>query len=246
MKIHIFDDIEKLTIAAAEKFIITVNTTVRTKNNCTVVLSGGTTPQSLYSILGDEKAPFREQVPWEKIDFFIGDERHIPPNYPDSNFYMVNNSLFRNVPVLFDQIYRIQSENPEALQAAEDYEQVLSNYFKFGENQIPRFDIVLLGLGHDGHTASLFPGSNILFEKKRLVVAPWVEKLKSYRITLTVPVFNNAANIIFIVAGENKAEALREVLKGDFQPEKYPAQLIKPNNGSVLWLVDKSAARLLN
>jgi 6-phosphogluconolactonase len=142
-------------------------------------------------------------------------------------------------------VHRIKAEIADPRRAADDYEQTLREFFQLGERQTPCFDLVLMGLGSDGHTASLFPGSTAVHEQARLAVAPWVDKLQTYRITLTSPVFNNAACVIFLVSGREKAEALRAVLKGDYLPERFPAQLIRPTHGTLLWLVEREAASLL-
>ncbi len=142
-------------------------------------------------------------------------------------------------------MHRIKSENADAANAADDYEQALREFFRLKEEQLPCFDLILLGMGPDGHTASIFPGTDVINEKHRLVAAPWIEKFNSYRITLTPPVLNHAASVIFLVSGADKAKTLREVLQGVYQPDRFPAQLIWPSNGKVLWLVDQEAASFL-
>jgi 6-phosphogluconolactonase len=155
---------------------------------------------------------------------------------------MTNEAMLARVPVPPENVHRIRAENPDAGKAAEEYEQELRRFFNLGPEQLPPFDCVYLGMGPDGHTASLFPGTKALHERKRLVVSNWVAKFQSYRITLTTPVFNNADLVIFLVSGEEKAEPLRIVLEGQPQPELYPSQLIEPTHGKLIWLVDPAAA----
>jgi 6-phosphogluconolactonase len=245
-EIRILTDTEEIIQAAAVEFVHQTIETVQAKGLFTVALSGGSTPKGLYSLLASDGKPgFRLQVPWNKIHFFWGDERHVPPDHPDSNYRMAYEAMLSKVTVPPENVHRIKSENPDAGKAAEDYERELHEFFRLEAGHLPRFDMVLLGMGADGHTASLFPGTKVIHEKKRLVIAPWVEKLNTYRITLTPPVLNNAARVIFLISGEEKAETLRTVLQGSYQPERFPAQIIRPANGKLLWLIDQSAARLI-
>ena len=230
MNIKVFPDPAAVARAAAEHIV-----SLKPKS---VVLSGGATPRVLYELLADPSQPFREQIAWGETHFFFSDERHAPPDHPESNYRMVNEAMFSRVPIPAGNIHRISGENPVATEAAADYEQVLRSFFK---NAAPVFDLIFLGLGEDGHTASLFPDSPALKETKRLVVAPWVEKLSAYRITLTLPVLNNGRSIVFLVTGASKATILGEMNKNQ---NLYPAQAISPTNGAVSWLVDKAAARL--
>lgn len=233
MNTKVFADPAAVARAAAEHLV-----SVKPKS---VVLSGGSTPRVLYELLADPAEPFREQIAWDETHFFFGDERHVPPDHPESNYRMVDEAMFSRVPVPAANIHRIPAENPVADAAANAYESDLRRFF--GE-AIPVFDVILLGLGEDGHTASLFPHSPALNETERLVVAPYVEKLNSYRITLTLPVLNNGKSVIFLVTGASKARALREVIFSNKQTNLYPAQAISPTSGAVSWLVDKAAARL--
>lgn len=201
-----------------------------------VALSGGSTPKSLYSLLATEK---RSQVPWEKIYFFFGDERHVPPGHAESNYRMANEAMFSKVPVRPENIFRIHGEQ-DAEQAAQGYEQDLQKFFALKPAEFPRFDLILLGMGPDGHTASLFPGSAALNETRRLVVANWVEKFNTYRITMTFPVLNHAACVIFLTSGPDKADMLREVLQN--KDANLPCQQVRPVNGKLLWMVDQPAA----
>lgn len=243
--IEIVPDTEELSRRAAEEFVSRAQEAVRERGLFTVALSGGSTPRSLFQLLVDDRASFRGQVPWGKCHFFWGDERHVSPDHPDSNYRMAWEAMLSRLSIPAENVHRIKSEDPNASKAAEDYERELRAFFRLAPGQLPRFDLALLGMGPDGHTASLFPGTDVLREQTRLVTAPWVEKFNSHRITLTPLVLNNAAQVIFLAAGLDKKETLREVLQGSYRPEIYPAQLILPTAGQVLWLVDKAAASLL-
>ena len=235
-------DLNKL---AAEEFVRLAIKAVGEKGLFTVALAGGSTPKDLYSLLANEDEPFRAQLCWEKIHFFWTDERHVSPDHQDSNYRMARDAMLARAPVPSQNVHRIKTEIADANRAAEDYEQTLRGFFSLTEQQFPRFDLILLGLGADGHTASVFPGSDIIKETGRLVVAPWIEKFKRHRITFTLPVLNNAATAIFLVSGAEKAGVLREVLEGDHRPNPLPAQLITATTGNLLWLMDAEAARLL-
>jgi 6-phosphogluconolactonase len=245
-EIRILAEPGELQWVAAEEFIRQAGGAVQEKGFFTVALSGGSTPRGLYSLLASEdKASFRGQLAWDKIHFFWGDERHVPPEHPDSNYRMALESMLSRVPVPPENVHRIKAENPRARIAANEYEETLRTFFGLAREQLPRFDLILLGIGPDGHTASIFPGSDALQETNRLVLAPWVEKVHAYRITLTLPVLNNATCIIFLVSGKEKAEAVQAVLQADPLSKRYPARLVCPTQGRLLWLVDRSAARLL-
>ncbi len=213
-------------------------------NPFTLALSGGSTPRRLHKRLSQETFAAGE-LSWNKIHFFWGDERHVPPDDPQSNFRMAQETLFASAPVPVQNIHRVHAEEPDAVIAAEKYERDLNSFFNLKTGQMPRLDCVLLGIGADGHTASLFPATNALKEKKRLVVANWVEKFQHHRITMTVPVLNHAAQVIFLVSGQEKAEVLKEILEGNYRPDLLPAQLIRPAHGKLLWLVDEAAAGCL-
>lgn len=242
--VKIADDLEGISRMAAEEIVQQVQKARRLKTLFTMALSGGSTPGKLYTLLADESF-VRNRLPWERMHFFWGDERHVPPEHPESNYRMACDSLFDAAPVPPQNIHRVSAEESDAAIAAENYEQELFSFFELKSGQLPRFDCILLGMGPDGHTASLFPGTSALHENQHLVVANWVEQFHTYRITLTVPVLNNADFVIFLVSGEEKAEILREVLEGDFRPDLFPAQLIRPDHGKLLWLVDQAAAGCL-
>ena len=241
--LRIVDDLRGLSQAAAEEFVTQATGTVRANGRFTVALSGGSTPKSLFSLLA---STFRDQLPWDKMFFFWGDERHVPPDHPESNYRMAYEALLSKVPVPAENVFRAPAENPDANQAAADYEQTLRKFFELSPGTFPRLDLILLGMGPDGHTASLFPGTSGLREKSRLVVANWVEKFKAYRITFTLPVLNNAAVVTFLVGGADKAETVREVLEGSQPAELFPSKLIHPTNGRLMWMLDQAAAAALS
>ena len=221
--IRIFENPSELARGAADYFVAS--------GPKTVALSGGSTPKTLYELLANPNEPFRDQVPWSKIHFFWSDERHVPPDHPDSNYRMAYEAMLSRVPVPEGNVHRIRSENPNASEVADEYEATLK---QVTGQSLPRLDLILLGLGTDGHTASIFPGSEVLHETKRLVAAPWVEKLNTHRITMTLPLLNNGASVVFLVSGAEKAEIVNEVLHG---PKKYPAQYVQPANGELLWML---------
>jgi 6-phosphogluconolactonase len=242
--IQIAANIDALYRLAAAEVLSSADAAVREKGSFTVVLSGGATPKGLYALLADDLS-WRARVPWEKTHFFWGDERHVPPDHPDSNYRMAYEAMLSKAPVPETNLHRIKSEYADADQAAREYEQTIRTFFHVTGEQYPRFDLVFLGLGPDAHTASLFPGSQALHADQRLVVATWVGKFYADRITMTAPVLSNAKRIIFLVSGEEKALPLKAVLEGHYEPEQLPAQLIQPRHGRLLWLVDQTAAQFL-
>lgn len=243
-RLRIENGVESLAQAAAEEFTAAVAAALQDQERCAVALTGGSTPRVFYRRLAAE--PFRDRLPWDRIHFFWGDERHVPPDHADSNFRMAHEAMLAAVPAPPENIHRIPAEDPDAARAASLYEQTLRDFFALREGDFPRFAILLLGLGPDAHIASLFPGNSALRERERLVVAPWAQHLGAFRITLTVPVLNRAARTFFLVSGEGKADAVYAVLKGERDPDRYPGQLIQPGKGpeagSVLWLLDRAAA----
>ncbi len=207
-----------------------------------VALAGGNTPKAAYALLATH--PYHETLPWQQTHVFWGDERYVPADHPRSNYRMAYETLLAHVDIPASNVHRILTER-EPEEAATAYEQTLRTFFALPEGTWPRFDLLLLGMGADGHTASLFPGNAALHERRRLVVAPWVEQVQAFRITLTPPVLCHARHVVFVVSGREKAHTLHQVLRGPYQPERYPAQLIRPVQGTLLWLVDKAAATLL-
>ncbi len=240
--IQIVADRAALAQAAADVFVGEAVRAVAARGRFTVALAGGSTPKALYSRLA---ARYRDAVPWHAVEFFWGDERHVPPQHPDSNFLAAREAMLDYVPVSDQHVHRIHAELPVAAAAANDYEATLRRQFTLQAAERPVFDLALLGMGADGHTASLFPGSDALREADRLVLAPWVEQLNTYRITMSMPVLSRAAIIVFLVSGQSKAETLRDVLEGPRQPDRLPAQAVQPAGGRLLWLVDRAAASRL-
>ena len=241
--VRVVPNLPALFQAAADDFVLVTTNAVSDRRRFTVALSGGSTPKALYSLLASN---YRDGLPWDKMFFFWGDERHVPRDHPDSNYRMTSESLLSKVPIPAANIFRVPAENPDAHKAAAEYEQTVRSFFQLSTGALPRFDLVLLGMGPDGHAASLFPGSAGLNEKSRLVIANWVEKFKTDRITLTLPVLNNAAAVTFLVGGADKADTLKEVLEGNQPAELFPSKLIDPTNGQLTWLVDQAAAAKLS
>src|SRR5215467_4880500 len=244
-EIRILSDANAIAQTAAAEFVEAAREAVCLKDSFSVALSGGSTPKVLYGLLLNN-GPLRAMVPWSKIQFFFGDERHVPPDNAESNFRMASEAMLGKAPVDSKQVHRIKGEIENAAEAAEEYERDLRRSFRLDAGQLPRFDLVLLGMGPEGHTASLFPGTKALKEDQRLVVSNWVGKLYTDRITLTPAVLNNAARVVFMVHGAEKAPALKAVLEGPYEPEQLPAQMVHPQAGRVLWLVDPTAARMLS
>jgi 6-phosphogluconolactonase len=229
--------------AAAEEVIRSATDAVAKRGRFTIALSGGSTPRNLYTLIA---ANASTTLPWSQMFFFWGDERHVPPDSPDSNYRMAKESLLSKVPIPPANIFPVPAENPDAAQVAEVYEQTLRKFFAVAPGEFPRFDLILLGMGPDGHTASLFPETAALQEKSRLVVANWVEKLGGSRITFTLPLLNSARCVAFLVSGTDKAAALHEVLEGNAPAEKYPSRLVQPSDGKLIWFVDRAAASELS
>ncbi len=240
MNIQIYPDLGALSTAAAQLFVSRAEQAVQAHGRFAVALAGGNTPRSSYELLSE--SPFREQVPWDKVHVFFGDERCVPADDPRSNQKMAREALLDRVPIPPSQIYPIPCEaSPD--EAADRYETLLRGFFA---GHSPDLDLVLLGMGEDGHTASLFPGTPALEEQVRWVTWVCPPSQELCRVTLTAPVINQAAAVAFLVSGEGKAGALREVLEGPHAPRRLPAQLIHLSGGQPLWLVDAAAARLLS
>ena len=239
-ELRTFDDLDDLARGAAEEITQSAEEAIAARGRFTIALSGGNTPKPVYRLLAQEP-----RIDWDRVHVFWGDDRHVPPNHPDSNFGMAMDTLLSKVPIPPDNVHRMRTEKPDAQRVADEYAWTLRSAFDLDEGEVPRFDLVLMGIGADGHTASLFPGSEAVRERSRLAIAPWVSSLGTFRVTLTAPVFNRAALALFLVSGDEKAEALRAVLEGDFQPDRFPAQAVRPEDGKLLWLVDRAAARCL-
>jgi 6-phosphogluconolactonase len=234
---------QELFAAAAEEVVRSANEAVKQRGRFTIALSGGSTPKNLYNLLATNA---RSSLPWEQMFFFWSDERHVPPDNEESNYRMSNEAMLSKIPVAQSNIFRVESENPDANVAAEAYEKTIRKFFGSERDQVPVFDLILLGLGPDGHTASLFPGTKALQEKSKLVVANWVEKFKTNRITFTLPLLDGARSVTFLVSGTDKAPALREVLQGSAAGEQFPAKLVQPSHGRITWLIDRAAGSELS
>jgi 6-phosphogluconolactonase len=222
--------------AAAEKFTEIAREAIEERGRFTVALSGGSTPKKLYSMLAEH--PFRSLIEWKKIQFFFGDERCVLPNSEESNFRMANEALFSKIDIPDENIHRFLTEKDEPKVAAELMEAEISQIFGLESGEFPRFDLIFLGMGADGHTASLFPETEALKEDRRVVTENYVPKFETFRLTFTFPTINRARNIIFLIAGQDKAETLREVLEGEIQPEKLPSQSVMPTDGNLLIITD--------
>lgn len=235
---------QDLFAAAGEEVVRAANDAIAKRGRFTIALSGGSTPKSLFNLLATNA---RSSLAWDKMFFFWSDERHVPPTDPDSNYRMADEAMLSKIPVAAANIFRVPAENPDAAAAAQAYDQTLQKFFQSKPSEFPRFDLILLGLGPDGHTASLFPETAALQEKSRLVVANWVEKFKTNRITFTVPLLNAARTVTFLVSGTDKAPALHAVLEDEAaSPNRYPAKLVHPSDGKLIWFLDKAAASELS
>lgn len=237
--LEVMRDAPAVAARGAEIFKEISQRAVEERSRFMVALAGGSTPRALYTLLASEH--YLSRVPWQATHVFWGDERCVPPESEESNYRMAYDALLGLVPVPREQVHRMRGED-EPERAADDYARVLETEFR---EPTPRFDLVLLGMGEDGHTASLFPRSGALDETEHLVVAPFVEKLAAHRLTMTFRVINAAAHVAFLVAGASKAATLRAVLKGEQDEPELPARMVRPANGELLWLVDEAAAALL-
>jgi len=253
-EIVVLADLNAVAREAADRWIALARESIAARGRFTVALSGGSTPRALFSLLASEA--HRDQVEWGRTVVFWSDERCVPPDHADSNYGMAREALLSKVPIPTGNVHRMRGElNPE--QAALEYEQTvrretgvpavrkpplgLAGVSQPTEVGTTVFDLILLGMGPDGHAASLFPGTPAIHEKARLVAANFVPKLNAHRITFTPPLINAAAHVMFLVAGSDKADVLRAVLEGEFKPDVLPAQLVKPVDGQLAWLVDRAA-----
>jgi len=239
MELHIYKTPDETIKGLADYFIQTVKIAIKEKNECTVVLSGGNSPKKLYELLAS--MDYGNQIDWDKVYFFFGDERYVPFNDPGNNGNMVKKALFEPLMIPDANIFYINTAVPPE-ESAKKYSQRILSYFK---NNPVRFDLILLGLGDNAHTVSLFPHTPVLKEKKALVSAVYIQELFSYRITMTAALINEAHAISFLVYGDAKANAVHDVLEGEKDFETYPAQLIIPEDGVLHWFVDEDAAKSL-
>jgi 6-phosphogluconolactonase len=252
MQLHIFENINELSKRVADWMIEHINNTLQQQDRFTLVLSGGSTPKKLHELLSSDD--YKNEIDWSKLHIFWGDERFVPLNDDRSNSKMCFDTLLNNVPVPKEQIHKMQTENITPEDSAKAYEEVLKKYFPEAASpqlqttnyKLQTFDLVLLGMGDDGHTLSLFPGkTEVIHETKKLCTSLWLESQNMYRVTLTHPIVNYSAAVAFLVTGSGKAKALHEVLKGNYNPDVYPSQIVKPTNGELHWFVDEAAASLL-
>ncbi len=239
MELHILPNIDALSVSVADWMVDYIQRSLQRQDRFTLALSGGSTPKKLNELLTTEK--YKNKIDWSKVHIFFGDERFVPLNDDRNNAKMAFDTLLNYVVVPEKQIHIMQTENITPEQSAAEYEKLLKQYF-----QQQTFDLIFLGMGDDGHTLSLFPGEkDIIHEEKKWCVSLWLAEQSMHRITLTHLVANNSKAIIFLASGEKKAEALKEVLQGNYNPDLYPSQIIKPANGELHWFVDEAAAKFL-
>src|SRR3984885_270352 len=238
-EIRTFPDPPALFQSAAQEFLTLAKSAIQIRGRFAVALSGGSTPKTLYALLAT-----MPEIPWEKIYLFFGDERDVAPDDPESNYRMVKEALLSKAPIPKENVFRVRTEVKDAETAALEYEEAIKRFFGLKSGEFPRFDLIFLGMGPDGHTASLFPGSPAASETHRIVVANWVEKFKTYRITFTFPVLNNAACVTFLASGHDKAPMVHEIL-GENRKD-LPSAQVHPTNGRLVWLLDSAAAEGLS
>ena len=249
-EIRVYENAQELALEAAKEFARLADQYVVSLGRFTAALSGGSTPRAMFSLLAEE--PFNKSVPWASIYFFWGDERAVPPTHSGSNYRMAMETLLSRVPLPPENIFRIPAELDDHDRAAREYSETIRQFFTGGGtpgtaplSAWPRFDLVLLGMGSDGHTASLFPRTTALKVLDQIATANYVQKLNAHRVTLTAATINNARNVAFLIAGADKAQALKSVIEGPVDPELYPSQLIQPRSGRLTWLLDEEAAGML-
>jgi len=242
-EIVVLTDPSAVANEAAGRMAGLARASITARGRFTLALSGGSTPRALYALLASDN--YRDRIEWGRALIFWSDERCVPPDDAESNYRLAHESPLSKVSIPSSHVHRVMGEaDPE--HAAMLYEQIIRREVPAAVG-IPAFDLILLGLGPDGHTASLFPGTAALHEKHRLVVANYVPQLNAHRITFTAPLINAAANVMFLVVGSDKADVLRAVLEGEFKPDVFPAQRIAPGKGTLTWLIDRAAAiRLRN
>jgi 6-phosphogluconolactonase len=230
--------------SAAQLFLDAAAKAVADRGVARIAISGGTTPKSMFQLLADPAEPFLKQVPWDRIELYWVDERCVPPDNAESNYRMTKEALLSKVPLAGEHVHRMEGElEPEV--AAARYESMIRNSFRLEGAQTPTFDLVLLGMGDDGHTASLFPHTEALNEMSHIVVPNHVPQKDTWRITLTWPVICQGREVAFLIEGAGKAQVLHDVFLGPYQPETYPSQIIRPASGSMMLLLDAAAAAKL-
>ena len=242
MQIAIYPDTNTLSRQAAQYIVRIANESIVTRGRFSIALSGGSTPKALYGLLATE--PYRSQLDWPSIEIFWSDERCVPSDSADSNYAMAHEVLLSKIPIPANHIHRMPADKADRDAASQEY--ALEMQRVFGTNGIPSFDLIQLGMGPEGHTASLFPRQSSLHEQQRLAMPVTVPKPPPPRLTFTPPILNAARHILFLVTGPEKADAVHAVLEGDYQPEEYPAQLVRPTNGETTWMLDTTAAAKLH
>lgn len=240
--VRVCRDAAAVARAAARQFVDWAWQSIAREGSFIVALSGGSTPREMYRLLATPE--YRAQVDWPRVQLFWGDERAVPPDHPDSNYGMVRRELLLNVPIPPQNVHRMEAERVNIGRAAHDYEEVLREVLDLDERGFPRFHLILLGMGPDGHTASIFPGSRIPRQTSRWVSTPMVAKLGARRMTLTLPVLDAAMRVLFMITGAEKADVLQRVLNGNADPP-YPAQLVQPRDGTRYFLLDEAVASKL-
>ncbi len=240
MQLHILDTDQEAIVALADFFIETAQAAITERDECNVALSGGRSPQQLHALLASSK--YRDRTDWKKVCFFFGDERYVPANDPESNAHMAREAMLDPLHIPPFQIFEVDTELPPA-EAARQYTEKIDRHFK---GETVRFDLILLGLGENAHTASLFPHTVVLEDTSASVKSLFVEELNAYRITMTAPLINQARQVCFLVLGASKAAAVQQILRGKPDKQKYPAQLIRPKPGELHWFLDQGAAARLS
>lgn len=242
MQLHISSNIDQLSVSVADWMVKYINDTLQNQERFTLVLSGGSTPKKLNELLAGDA--YKNKIDWEKIHIFFGDERFVPLNDERNNAKMAFDTLLNFVPVAKENIHIMHTEDISPEDSATSYEKILHSYFP--NNEEKTFDLIFLGMGDDGHALSLFPGkTNVINETEKWCTSLWLEAQNMYRVTLTHGIVNRSSAVLFLVNGSAKAKALHEVLKGNYNTELYPSQIIKPENGQLHWFVDEAAAAQL-
>jgi 6-phosphogluconolactonase len=238
--IHVYPNKEKLVTATTERVVDSIGQAIQQNGLCNMALSGGNTPGGVFSLLAS--SPYRDRVDWGRLHLFWGDERMVPQEHQDSNFRMVQETLLDHIKIPGENVHRIRGEiAPE--EAASEYAELLHTHFKA---DLPRFDLILLGLGEDGHTASLFPETDAVEECEKHAVAVFVPRLNAWRVTLTLPVLNAAREILFLVSGKSKSEMVQRIMSNKQPAKELPATMVNPQNGELHWMLDSEAMVLIN
>ena len=241
MHIAVYPDLATISQEAARYIARLANEAIVTRGRFTIALSGGNTPKQAYALLGSEQ--YRDALDWSRVEVFWGDERCVPPDDPESSYHLAVQTLLAGAPILASQVHRMPADRPDRDAASLDYTQEMQRVF--GTNGIPAFDLIQLGMGPEGHTASLFPHQPSLSETERLVMPVTVPKPPPDRLTFTPPLLDAARHVLFLATGADKQEALRAVIEGPYNPDEYPAQIVRPPHGEVMWMVDTAIAAKL-